>query len=123
MIPVSAPPIGVLAHLHAILCLPCARLLDGVLEGGRPLQQPDIELLLRCRAADFAAVVGAADRLRRTVCGDTVSYVVNRNINYTNVCTYKWVACGGQAGCGVSGGGDGKVAQRADGALERCGGC
>lgn len=27
------------------------------------------------------------------VCGDAVSYVVNRNINYTNVCTYKCAFC------------------------------
>lgn len=80
---------AVLSSYNAIFIFSCRRMLDGVLEGGRPLQQPDIELLLRCRGADFAAVVGAADRLRRTVCGDTVSYVVNRNINYTNVCTYK----------------------------------
>lgn len=37
------------------------------------------------RGADFAAVCAAADELRRWVCGDTVTYVVNRNINYTNV--------------------------------------
>lgn len=41
------------------------------------------------RGADHAAVCAAADLLRRRMCGDDVSYVVNRNINYTNVCTYK----------------------------------
>ncbi|GLC55761.1 hypothetical protein PLESTB_001026100 [Pleodorina starrii] len=69
------------------------RLLEGVLHGGRPLQRGEVELLLRSRGADHAAVCAAADELRRRTCGDTVSYVVNRNINYTNVCTYKCAFC------------------------------
>jgi FO synthase len=39
------------------------------------------------------AVVAAADALRAAVCGNDVSYVVNRNINYTNVCTYGCKFC------------------------------
>lgn len=35
----------------------------------------------------------AADALRRSACGDSVSYVVNRNINYTNVCAYACAFC------------------------------
>ncbi|GIM14372.1 hypothetical protein Vretimale_17321 [Volvox reticuliferus] len=69
------------------------RLLEGVLSGGRLLQRDEVELLLRSRGADHDAVCAAADELRRRTCGDTVSYVVNRNINYTNVCTYKCVFC------------------------------
>ncbi len=42
---------------------------------------------------DFAAVCRAADALRRARCGDTVTYVVNRNINYTNICTYGCQFC------------------------------
>jgi FO synthase len=53
----------------------------------------EVELLLSCRGADMAAVVAAADALRAVVCGDDVSYVVNRNINYTNVCTYGCKFC------------------------------
>lgn len=45
------------------------------------------------RGADFTAVCQAADKLRRRVCGEDVTYVVNRNINYTNVCTYKCTFC------------------------------
>ena len=41
----------------------------------------------------MTAVVGAADRLRREVCGDDVTYVVTRNINYTNVCYFKCGFC------------------------------
>src|SRR5690606_19142739 len=36
--------------------------------------------------ADLEAVAGLADQLRRDVCGDDVTYVVNRNINFTNIC-------------------------------------
>ena len=35
----------------------------------------------------------AADALRRDVCGDTVTYVVTRNINYTNVCYFRCGFC------------------------------
>jgi FO synthase len=38
-------------------------------------------------------VCGAADELRREVCGDDVTYVVNRNINYTNVCYFRCQFC------------------------------
>ena len=55
-----------------------------------PLGHEDLRLLLSSRGAEFDAVVSAADRVRRLLAGDEVTYVVNRNINYTNVCTYKW---------------------------------
>lgn len=55
------------------------------------LTAPAVAALLRTRGADARAVCAAADELRAAVHGDRVSYVVNRNINYTNVCTY---ACG-----------------------------
>jgi 7,8-didemethyl-8-hydroxy-5-deazariboflavin synthase CofH subunit/7,8-didemethyl-8-hydroxy-5-deazariboflavin synthase CofG subunit len=54
----------------------------------------EVEALLSARGADAAAVRAAADALRFRVCGDTVSYVVNRNLNYTNVCTYGCTFCG-----------------------------
>jgi len=55
--------------------------------------ESDVQLLLSARGVDMAAVVAAADVLRHAVCGDVVSYVVNRNINYTNVCTYACRFC------------------------------
>jgi len=58
-----------------------------------PLDEAAIERLFRSRGADFAYVVNAADALRRERVGDTVSYVVNRNINYTNVCYFKCQFC------------------------------
>ena len=45
------------------------------------------------RGDDLVAVVRAADALRREVNGDEVTYVVNRNINYTNVCYFKCRFC------------------------------
>jgi FO synthase len=57
------------------------------------LDEEDVTALFRARGADLHAVVGAADRLRREVCGDTVSYVVTRNINYTNVCYFRCGFC------------------------------
>ncbi len=58
-----------------------------------PLQESDIVRLFEARGAEFAAVCEAADALRVTVNGDTVTYVVNRNINYTNVCYFKCQFC------------------------------
>ena len=52
-----------------------------------------VATLLRARGADFDAVCTAADIARREQCGDVVSYVVNRNINYTNVCTLSCAFC------------------------------
>ena len=44
-------------------------------------------------AAFSGNVAAAADDLRRRVNGETVTYVINRNINYTNICTYKCGFC------------------------------
>jgi FO synthase len=62
-------------------------------EAGGELRQADITRLFNARGDDFTFVVHAADSLRRQVNGDTVSYVVNRNINYTNVCYFKCQFC------------------------------
>jgi len=57
------------------------------------LDEDDVTDLFRARGEDLAAVVAAADELRREVCGDTVTYVVTRNINYTNVCYFRCGFC------------------------------
>ena len=69
-----------------------ARVLARVAEGAR-LDEADIVALFDARGADFAAVCRAADALRARRVGDTVTYIVNRNINYTNVCTYGCKFC------------------------------
>ncbi|HWP26716.1 MAG TPA: 5-amino-6-(D-ribitylamino)uracil--L-tyrosine 4-hydroxyphenyl transferase CofH [Xanthobacteraceae bacterium] len=68
------------------------RLIDRACAGSR-LSEQEVAHLLCARGGDFEQICAAADALRRTVSGDIVSYVVNRNINYTNICTYKCGFC------------------------------
>jgi 7,8-didemethyl-8-hydroxy-5-deazariboflavin synthase CofH subunit len=51
-------------------------------------------LLANAEGADLQALMAVADRLRRETTGDTVTYVVNRNINFTNVCFVGCSFCG-----------------------------
>src|SRR6266700_3753064 len=60
---------------------------------GETLAEADIVRLFQARGDEFAAVCEAADRLRRAVNGDTVTYVVTRNINYTNICYFRCQFC------------------------------
>ncbi len=60
--------------------------------GGR-LDEAEIVRLFAARDADYEHVVTAADALRQSVSGDVVRYVVNRNINYTNICYYRCRFC------------------------------
>jgi FO synthase len=60
---------------------------------GVQLGEDDVCALLSARGTDVAAVADAADRLRQEVCGDEVTYVVTRNINYTNVCYFRCGFC------------------------------
>ena len=60
---------------------------------GIGLDEAEIVTLFRARGADFDLVCEAADALRARVKGDTVTYAVNRNINYTNICGYKCRFC------------------------------
>lgn len=69
-----------------------ASILAAAKQGVR-LSEPDIVALFSARHEDFAAVCTAADELRREVSGDVVSYVVTRNINYTNICYFKCQFC------------------------------
>ena len=68
-----------------------------VLDGVRLGQEPGIDelvTLFTARGREVAAVAQLADELRSATVGDTVTYVRNRNINYTNVCTFKCRFCG-----------------------------
>ena len=62
-------------------------------QGGARLDEPEIVRLFAARDADYRRVVAAADELRRATSGDTIRYVVNRNINYTNICSYRCTFC------------------------------
>ena len=61
--------------------------------GGERLGEDEIVRLFQARGGDFDEVCDTADRLRREMCGDSVSYVVTRNINYTNVCYFRCQFC------------------------------
>src|SRR5512145_408985 len=69
------------------------RILDGALSGREP-RRADALRLLRAEGADFRALVSAADVARREDNGDDVSFVINRNINFTNVCYVGCSFCG-----------------------------
>lgn len=60
---------------------------------GERLDEQEIARLFTVRGGELAWLCRQADELRRETCGDTVSYVVNRNINYTNICTYSCSFC------------------------------
>ncbi len=76
-----------------------ARIL-GKARAGEALAEEEVTQLFQARGADFAAVCEEADRIRRELHGDRVSYVVNRNINYTNVCYFHCNFCAFSKGKG-----------------------
>jgi FO synthase len=60
---------------------------------GQSLSERDIVRLLQARGEDFTQVCHSADVMRAQQCGETVGFVVNRNINYTNICTFTCTFC------------------------------
>jgi FO synthase len=60
---------------------------------GERLCEAEIVRLFQARGDDFAFVTQAANALRETASGDRVTYIVNRNINYTNICYFKCQFC------------------------------
>ena len=60
---------------------------------GKPLSEKEIVRLFSARGRDFEQVCRAADECRAEVNGDTVTYVANRNINYTNICYFNCRFC------------------------------
>ena len=62
-------------------------------EENAELEVNEVARLFESRGNDFSFVTNRADSLRKQVNGDIVSYVVNRNINYTNVCYFKCQFC------------------------------
>ena len=55
-------------------------------QDGACLTDEERYALANCNDADLLALLVAADTLRRDLVGNIVSYVVNRNINFTNIC-------------------------------------
>jgi FO synthase len=66
--------------------------LDGILVGHEP-GVDELVTLLEARGPEVRRVAEVADQLRRDTVGDVVTFVRNRNINYTNVCTFRCRFC------------------------------
>jgi FO synthase len=71
---------------------PLAEVLTGVGLGHVP-DEDEIVTLFSARGLEVRSVAEVADQLRADVVGDVVTWVANRNINYTNVCTFKCRFC------------------------------
>jgi len=69
-----------------------ARLLSRAVRG-EELDETQIAALFGAEGEDLHHVLASADSLREEVCGPTVTFVVNRNINYTNICLYRCGFC------------------------------
>ena len=87
----SAPPSLVVASTPVRGAV--AEVLDGVRMGQEP-GVDELAALFGARGNEVAAIAEYADQLRSEVVGDTVTWVHNRNINYTNICTFKCKFCG-----------------------------
>jgi len=86
---VEGIPEFALDRLHPALAGILERSLDGT-----PPTRDEVEVLFAARGAEVEAIAHVADILRERACGETVTYVVNRNINYTNQCYFKCGFCG-----------------------------
>ena len=83
---------GSLSALATQLEPSVARILDSALSG-HDISVEDAVVLFETTGAEFAALGMVADELRRRTVGDLVTYVVNRNINFTNVCIKRCGFC------------------------------
>ena len=60
---------------------------------GQEVGEAEIVTLFSARGPEVRMVAEVADDLRRRIAGEDVTFVRNRNINYTNVCTFKCRFC------------------------------
>jgi FO synthase len=67
---------------------------------GYELRESDIVSLFNVEGRDLDEVIAAANQLRHEAVGETVTYVINRNINYTNICLYHCGFCAFSKGRG-----------------------
>jgi FO synthase len=82
---------GHASRVSAIIRAACA---------GEGLIEADIVRLFAVEGRDLEEVIAAANQLRHESVGDTVTYVINRNINYTNICLYHCGFCAFSKGRG-----------------------
>jgi len=103
----AMPPVPYLRSNEGRVSAPVAEAITACLRG-EAVDDNAMLALFSARGAEVDAVCSAADTLRQTQVGDEVTYVVNRNINYTNVCQYSCRFCAFSKG-----GGDVEVARTA----------
>ena len=90
----NPPPVLISAQIESkTISGQIAEILRGV-ELQQEVGQDEIVTLFSARGAEVNAVAQLADSLREQAVGDVVTWVHNRNINYTNVCTFKCKFCG-----------------------------
>lgn len=77
---------------HAVTSARLERHIETAIAGQR-LNEGAIVDLFSADGPQVDLITAAADRLRAQTVGDTLTYVVNRNINYTNICLYKCGFC------------------------------
>ncbi|MFB3097120.1 MAG: radical SAM protein, partial [Dehalococcoidia bacterium] len=96
--PTSQRPAADVVAAHSVdgllgqLNTPVARVLDRALEG-KDISVDEALVLFDTAGLEFSALQTVADELRRRTVGDVVTYVVNRNINFTNVCIKRCGFC------------------------------
>ena len=89
----TQPSVLVGESTHVVPSPPIAEILSDV-RAGLVIDEQQIVQLFKARGNDVLAIAQFADSLREETVGDTVTFVRNRNINYTNVCTFKCTFCG-----------------------------
>lgn len=70
-----------------------AHVLDKATSVPESLTEQDVSLLFETDGREVALLYEVADEMRAAICGDDVTYVVNRNINYTNMCYFRCGFC------------------------------
>jgi len=82
--------------------VPAARILERALQG-RELSREEGLVLAEMPDESVDALATAADEIRRRRVGDIVTYVVNRNINFTNICSIGCTFCAFSTGPNAAG--------------------
>ena len=70
-----------------------AAILQKALDGDE-LDFSEAATIARCSGDDLLALIKTADEIRRRTIGDVLTYVVNRNLNFTNICIVGCSFCG-----------------------------
>jgi 7,8-didemethyl-8-hydroxy-5-deazariboflavin synthase CofH subunit len=88
-------------HTTTDICPPSVDEILALACGGAELNFEQAMRLATASGPELQSLIDAADMLRRETIGDTITYVVNRNINFTNVCFVGCSFCGFARGAGA----------------------